>query len=83
MKIAVFDSNWDYTVETPYNEPLGGTQSAIAYFCEEMAKSHQVYLFNKVKYVLNINNVTHVPATSYKEYFNIHKLECDIIIYEY
>ena len=48
MKIAIFDSGWEYSVNTPYEKPLGGTQSAICYFLEEMAiRGHQTYLFNK------------------------------------
>ena len=50
MKIAIIDHSWEYNIDTPYNEPLGGTQSAICYFLEELAKkNHNVYLFNNIK----------------------------------
>ena len=69
MKIAVFDSTWKYDVTTPYNEPLGGTQSAIVYFLEEMAQlGHEMYLFNAVTEISTIKNVIHVPATQYINY---------------
>ena len=48
MKIAIIDSGWEYTLDTPYVNPLGGTQSAICYFLEEMALlGNECYLFNK------------------------------------
>lgn len=48
MKIVLLDNLWDYNIETPYREPLGGTHSAICYFLEEMAKQgHECFLFNK------------------------------------
>ena len=81
MIIGLFDTKWKYTLDTPYEEPLGGTQSAICYFLEEMAnKGHQVYLFNKVKHVLKIRNVTHVPEDKYFEYIKCNNLQFDIII---
>ena len=43
MKIAIFDSGWNYTLDTPYDNPLGGTQSAICYFLEEMkSRNHEI-----------------------------------------
>ncbi|MGE5656064.1 MAG: tetratricopeptide repeat protein [Actinomycetota bacterium] len=48
MKIAFLDTyTWDYQVETPYHEPLGGTQSAICYLAESLAQQgHEVFLLN-------------------------------------
>ena len=62
MKIAVIDSGWDYNVNTPYNKPLGGTQSAICYFLFEMKQlGHDMYLFNNIKEETIIDNITHRP----------------------
>ncbi len=48
MKIGFLDTyTWDYKIETPYREPLGGTQSAICYLAEALAaQGNEVFLFN-------------------------------------
>ena len=48
MKIGFLDTyTWDYNIETPYREPLGGTQSAICYLAEALAaQGNQVFLLN-------------------------------------
>jgi glycosyltransferase involved in cell wall biosynthesis len=48
VRIAFLDpSAMDYTVETPYEQPTGGTQSAVAYLAVELAKlDHAVFLIN-------------------------------------
>ncbi|MEG4997434.1 tetratricopeptide repeat protein [Microcoleus sp. B4-D4] len=48
MKIGFLDTyTWDYQVETPYREPLGGTQSAICYLAEALAAlGNEVFLLN-------------------------------------
>jgi glycosyltransferase involved in cell wall biosynthesis len=39
MNIAFVDSiGWDYDVSTPYERPLGGSQSALAYLAAELAR---------------------------------------------
>ena len=81
MKIAIIDSGWEYTLDTPYVNPLGGTQSAICYFLEEMALlGNECYLFNKSTENKTIRNVKHVLANTYLQYINDQKLELDIII---
>jgi len=81
MKIALFDSGWEYTLDTPYIKPLGGTQSSICYFLEEMKiNKHEVYLFNKVSEEVEVRGVKHIPACTYLNYINNNKLSFDLII---
>ncbi len=48
MKIAFVDGiNWDYTPLTPFERPLGGSQSAAVYLARELAaRGHAVSYFN-------------------------------------
>lgn len=50
MKIAFVDLiEWDYNVETPYQRPLGGSQSALCYLSAQLAADgHEVALVNGV-----------------------------------
>lgn len=52
MKVTFFDfmNIPEYDCETPYTKGIGGTQSAICYYAEELAKSHDVSV-----YLLNID----------------------------
>lgn len=49
MKIAFIDfMNWDYKVEVAYQIALGGSQSALCYLAEALAKQgHEVFLLNR------------------------------------
>lgn len=81
LKIGLIDSGWEYTLDSPYNTPLGGTQSAICYFCEEMKLyGHDIYLFNKTTNQSIIRGIPHIPAHQYLNYINQNKLNLDIII---
>lgn len=81
MKIALFDSEHSYNLDTPYNEPLGGTESAIVYFLEEMkTRDHDVYLFNKCDKIDNCRGVIQVPSSTYYDFIKNNKLHFDIII---
>ena len=81
MKIAIFDSGWNYTLDTPYDNPLGGTQSSICYFIEQMKiNNHDMYLFNKISQEQIIRGVKHIPANTYLTYINNNKLSFDLII---
>ncbi|MDY6940331.1 MAG: glycosyltransferase [Cyanobacteriota bacterium] len=48
MKIAFADYiGWDYNVESVYQMPLGGSQSALCYLAEALAQQgHEVFLIN-------------------------------------
>lgn len=50
LKIGFFDViPHGYTPETPYVRPLGGTQSAVCYLTEALARmGHQVWLFSNI-----------------------------------
>ena len=81
MKIAVFDSGWTYNITTPFESPLGGTQSAICYFISEMkTRGREIYLFNKRDAIDNINGVDHIPAHTYLQYINEKKIVFDLVI---
>jgi len=81
MKIAIVDSGWNYTLDTPYIQALGGTQSAIAYFAEEMKiRNHEVYLFNKISENTIIKGVHHISANTYLQYISQNNLNFDIMI---
>ena len=81
MKIAVIDSAWSYYISTPYDKPLGGTQSAICYFVSEMKnRNHEIYLFNKRDNLEKIKDVLHIPANTYLNFINENKLIFDLVI---
>jgi glycosyltransferase involved in cell wall biosynthesis len=48
MRIAFLDpSTWQYTVDSPYSQPFGGSQSALCYLAVELARlGHAVAIFN-------------------------------------
>lgn len=48
MRIAFVDlANWDYTIESAYQMPMGGSESAACYLAEAIAKQgHEVFLLN-------------------------------------
>lgn len=63
MHIAFIDlAKWDYTVNTPYLRPLGGSQSAMCYLAERLAeRQHDVRLFNSTTCVSVSRGVTCAP----------------------
>jgi glycosyltransferase involved in cell wall biosynthesis len=48
MRIGLVDpAGWVYSVDTPYERPLGGTQSALCYLAVELTRlGHQIAIFN-------------------------------------
>jgi glycosyltransferase involved in cell wall biosynthesis len=50
MKIAFLDPIvWDYNVDTPLTQPLGGSQSALCYLAAQLARmGHEVSLINNI-----------------------------------
>jgi glycosyltransferase involved in cell wall biosynthesis len=63
MHIAFVDFiPWDYTVETVYEKPLGGSQSALCYLAEELARrGHEVRLVNNCSLPGASRGVVHLP----------------------
>ncbi len=47
MRLAFVDSSgWNYDASTPYEQPMGGSQSALCYLAPELIKhGHTVYVF--------------------------------------
>lgn len=63
MKIVFLDPiAWDYNVETPLTQPLGGTQSAICYLTAELARQgHDVSLVNHISAKGDFRGVRCIP----------------------
>jgi glycosyltransferase involved in cell wall biosynthesis len=65
---------WDYAIDTPRLSPLGGSQSALCYLAEDVAKlGHDVTLFNQTTTPrrsrgVNCFNITHVPNVEYAHF---------------
>ena len=53
MKLAFVDvTTWDYTIDSAYRTPLGGSQSALCYLAEQLATiGHEVWLVNHASHV--------------------------------
>ena len=63
MRIAFLDPiHWDYKVESAYQKPLGGSQSALCYLAEALAKQkHEVFLLNSTSKAGISLGVMHFP----------------------
>jgi predicted O-linked N-acetylglucosamine transferase (SPINDLY family) len=75
LRIAFLDPiEWDYVVDTPRVKPLGGSQSALCYLAEELAKrGHAVALYNQTKTPgesrgVKCLNLTEAPLAGYSQY---------------
>ena len=64
MKIAFGDLiACDYTMDTPYQQPLGGSQSALCYLAEQLAtQGHEVLLLNNTTTPGLYRGVTCLPV---------------------
>jgi glycosyltransferase involved in cell wall biosynthesis len=64
MNIAFLDPiGWDYDISTPYERPLGGSQSALAYLAAELARRRsRVTLFGGTSRPREIMGVTCLSA---------------------
>jgi len=67
-----------YTVGTPKKEPLGGSQSAICYYAEELSKlGHEVILLTHITNSIEENGIQHHPIQWYHDQRGF---ETDVII---
>jgi glycosyltransferase involved in cell wall biosynthesis len=66
MRIAFTDPiPWDYNVESAYQMPLGGSQSALCYLAEALAKQgHDVFLLNNSSKAGIFSCVMHFPLST-------------------
>ncbi|WP_017661316.1 O-linked N-acetylglucosamine transferase family protein [Baaleninema simplex] len=66
MRIAFIDFiDWDYQIETVYQRPMGGSQSAVCYLAEQLAKRGlEVFLVNYTKTAKVSRGVTCLPIRS-------------------
>lgn len=66
MRIAFTDPiNWNYKVESAYQMPLGGSQSALCYLAEALAKQgHDVFLVNNTSKAGMSSGVMHFPLST-------------------
>lgn len=65
MRILFIDQiGWQYTLNTPYAHPLGGSQSALCYLAEQLQRrGHEVWLFNHTRHIECIRHVPHLPLS--------------------
>lgn len=65
MRIAFLDPiDWDYTIETVYQKPMGGSSSAICYLAEAIARlGHDVFLLNNTTTTGLVRGVMCLPHT--------------------
>lgn len=83
MKIAFIDSQeLCYDVNTPFNEPLGGSHSALCYLTIALAeRGHQVTLINNNPAPGMVRGVNGVALNSLTtDYFEVQKFDCLIAL---
>jgi len=78
MRIAFVDPHINYTIDTPYKEPIGGSQSSVCYLAELLAKrGHKVTLWNGIQRSTKSRGVICLPLKKVKS--NIAR-EQDVIV---
>lgn len=82
MRIAFFDSiPWNYNINSPWEVPLGGTQSAICYLAAALAESGQdVFLCNQTAQRVASRGVECIPLTEIFQGSTFSDLKLDAII---
>ncbi|ETX03095.1 MAG: hypothetical protein ETSY2_34165 [Candidatus Entotheonella gemina] len=60
MRLAFVDPiNWDYTVQSAYEHPMGGSQSALCYLAEALVnRGHEVFTFTNTTHPQTYRGVT-------------------------
>jgi len=67
-----------YTVKSPRTTSLGGSQSAICYYVEHLAKlGHELILVNGVEHELDEDGVKHQPL---QWFFEQKRYSCDVLV---
>lgn len=81
MRIAFFDFiDWDYTIETAYQRPLGGSQSALCYLAEALAAAgHDVWLLNHAAAATEIRGVHGLPYRQ-AEAALLRSFDCGVVL---
>jgi glycosyltransferase involved in cell wall biosynthesis len=81
MRIAFIDPiNWDYKIASVYQRPLGGSQSALCYLGEALAKQgHEVFLLNNTLEPDVSCGVMHLPLATVPRQF-LRSLDAVIIL---
>lgn len=77
MKIAfVNQTPLVYTVDTPYQAPLGGSESALCYVAEALAqRGHDVRIFTRIQTAQHIRGVMHLPDADIQ-----HNHDLDVLV---
>jgi len=78
MRILFIDpSRWQYTLDTPYERPLGGSQSALCYLAAELAQlGHSVTLINGISTEsesrgVKLRNLEALGASGFSDSFDV------------
>src|SRR5437867_3747323 len=82
MRLAFVDwIPWDYRVDSAYQMPLGGSQSALCYLTEELAKlRHEVFLFTYTSMPGDCHGVQCVSLRQPVPLELIHSLDAMIVL---
>jgi predicted O-linked N-acetylglucosamine transferase (SPINDLY family)/glycosyltransferase involved in cell wall biosynthesis len=80
MKIGFLDPSFGYRVETAYQEPLGGSQSALCYLAEALAqRGHDVFIFTTTETIALSRGVICLPVKIWSTSV-VHSLQLDALV---